>query len=112
MGQRHGKRPGPGTREVHRAVRVLCGGDVLTGSPIPPILTLTPREWQIRDESFGLAIYIADTGWQALANFLRDKESGDIAARMTNVHVIDNGTVLVDYNGGTYSAVPVPEDAS
>jgi hypothetical protein len=84
----------------------------MSGSPIPPILTLTPRPWQIRDEDFGLCIYIADTGWQALANFLRDKESGDIAARMTNVHEIDNGTVLVDYKGATYSAVQVPEDAS
>jgi hypothetical protein len=88
----------------------------MSGSPIPPILSLTPRAWQIRDEDFGLAIYIAETGWQALANFLRDKESGDIAARMSNVHTLDNGTVLVDYSNRygprTYSAVPVPEDAS
>jgi hypothetical protein len=63
-------------------------------------------EWQIRDPSFGLDIYEAETGWQALAAFLVVSERGDIAAKMKDVHVDDDGTVSVTYRGRRFYAVP------
>jgi hypothetical protein len=56
-------------------------------------------DWQIRDPRFGLDIYEAETGWQALAAFLVASERGDIAAKMKDVHVDDDGTVSVTYRG-------------
>jgi hypothetical protein len=63
-------------------------------------------DWQIRDPRFGLDIYEAETGWQALAAFLVASERGDIAAKMKDVHVDDDGTVSVTYRGRRFYAVP------
>lgn len=68
-------------------------------------------DWQIRDPSFGLDIYEAETGWQALAAFLVASERGDIAAKMKDVHVDDDGTVSVTYRGRRFYAVPRQEAA-
>jgi hypothetical protein len=68
-------------------------------------------DWQIRDPRFGLDIYEAETGWQALAAFLVASERGDIAAKMKDVRVDDDGTVSVTYRGRRFYAVPRQEAA-
>jgi hypothetical protein len=60
--------------------------------------------FQIRDGTFGLAIYHAETGEEALADFLADQKRREVrdAPKTRN----EDGSVSVEVDGEVFSAVP------
>lgn len=61
------------------------------------------RKFQIRDETFGLALYEAESARDALLDFVADHARG--AAR-PNVVDRDDGSAELVYAGVRYSAIP------
>lgn len=61
-------------------------------------------KFQIRDKDFGLAIYNADAGEEALADFLSDRMRGDVLAHFETA---EDGSVSFVLYGRRYTAVPV-----
>jgi len=60
-------------------------------------------EFQIRDENFGLALYDADSGHEALYAFFADRVKGDLRPRIEERPDGSEAEVVVD--GERYRAV-------
>lgn len=58
--------------------------------------------FQIRDETFGLALYPGEDATDALLGFLRDRVRADLLERVE----LDGDVATVEYDGVRYSAVP------
>lgn len=61
------------------------------------------KTFQIRDGSFGLALYEASTPEQALLDFVADRVRGELRAETSTGK---DGIVQIVYGGVTYRAVP------
>ncbi len=66
----------------------------------------TTMEFQIRDESFGLALREAETAEGALLAFLADKLAADGVIAADTVATDDGGVAFAYCRGHRYMAVP------